>query len=62
MLREKFLAVDRLAVIEPLEILAQRGLNPRVFRFGTLRWIRQWPTPDLSHLKGIPSRESSSPE
>ncbi len=45
--REKFFPVDRLAAIDPLEVVAQRGLNPRIFRFRRLRLIGQRPTPNV---------------
>ena len=43
---EKLFAVDRLAAIDPFEVVAQRSLNLWIFRLGAPRLIVQTPTPD----------------
>ncbi len=43
MLRDKFLAVQRHTAIDPLKVVAQRGLNPRVCRLRLFRLIGHRP-------------------
>jgi hypothetical protein len=43
MLRDKFLAVQRITAIDPLKVVAQRGLNPRARRLRPFRLIGHRP-------------------
>ncbi len=56
--REKFLAVNRFAAIDPFQVVAQRGFNPRVFRLATPQLIVHTPTPDRRCPRDRGSRES----